>query len=259
MAPEPLTFIRVADVETTGFPPDAEIVEVGWTDIRYYPTGWQIEADGEWRFVDPGRPIPPGATAIHGITDEMVKGAMAADEARALIARGPDMLCAHNADFDSKFLRGHGLPWLCTLQGSRQAWPGHKSYKNEALRERLGITVTGDAHRAGYDSAVTARILIKLLDLMSVEQLIKVSMPSYEPLRMPFGQHAGCSFGEIPSTYLVWLVTKSDATVGIKSAARREMAKRAAVEKAEATPVAAPPSIAGSDDPDAWRRNLEAF
>jgi exodeoxyribonuclease X len=245
---DPLTFIRIADTETTGFPPDAEIVEIGWTDIRLYPDGWQIEADGQSRFVNPGRPIPQKATEIHGITDAMVAGGMEPDEARAFIARGPDFLCAHNADFDSKFLRGHGLPWICTLQCARQAWRGMPNYQNETLRERLGIEVTGDAHRAGYDSAVTARILIKLLEVMTLEQMVKVSMPSYQPLRMPFGAHAGKLFSEIPTSYLRWIAT-SDLSVGIKAAARAEIARNV-----QSAPAAYP-----EPDPDAWRNDIGRF
>jgi len=248
------TFIRIADVESTGFPPDAEIVEIGWTDIRYYPTGWQIEVDGQSRFVNPGRPIPEAATKVHGITDAMVADGMSADEARAFIARGPDMLCAHNADFDSKFLRGHDLPWLCTLQCSRQAWPGFPNYKNETIRQQLGITVEGDAHRAGYDSSVTARILIKLLDVMSIEQMVKVSKPSFQPIRMPFGKHAGKLFDEIPSSYLQWIVDHSDLAVGIKAAARASLSRAATASAA----MSAPPMFA-EPDPDAWRKEMEKF
>lgn len=248
---EPFTFIRIADTETTGFPPDAEMVEIGWTDIRYYPTGWAIEADGMSRFVNPGRPIPPGVTKIHGITDDMVVGGMDPEEARRFIGKGPDFICAHKADFDSKFLTGHGLPWICTLQSARHAWPGMPNYKNETLRQKLGIEVSGDAHRAGYDSAVTARILIKLFDVMTIEQMVKVSMPSYQPLRMPFGQHAGKRFSEIDSKYLYWLATKSDTSVGIKMAAKSEINKRAA-----ATPPLEPEL---EPDPDAWRAKVEPF
>lgn len=245
----PLTFIRIADVETTGFPPAAEIVEIGWTDLRYYPEGWVIEADGQSAFVNPGRPIPPEVTAIHGITDAMVVDGMHPDKAREFIARGPDILCAHNASFDRQFLRGHSLPWICTLQCSREAWRGFPNYKNETLRQQLGIAVGGDAHRAGYDSAVTARILLKLLDVMPIEKILKISNPAFQPLKMPFGEHAGKSFRDIPDSYLRWLVNKSDCAVGIRNAARAELEKRA---------VKAPPAPV-SDDLDAWRRQMERF
>lgn len=247
---EPLTFIRIADTETTGFPPDAEIVEIGWTDIRYYPGGWVIEADGQSAFVNPGRPIPAKATEIHGITDAMVAGGMQPDEARRFIAKGPDFLCAHNADFDSKFLRGHGLPWLCTLQCSRQTWRHFPNHKNETIRQQLGIEVPGDAHRAGYDSAVTARILIKLLESMTIEQMVKVSMPSYQPLRMPFGQHRGKSFDEIDAGYLRWLSNEEKMSIGIRAAAKAALARLNA--KPQPTP-------AVESDPDAWRGKVERF
>lgn len=221
-------FIRVADVESTGFPPDAEMVEIGWTDLRYYPDGWQIEDDQRSAFVNPGRPIPAAATAIHGITDDMVAGGMDPDEARRFIATGPSILCAHNAAFDWQFLRGHKLPWICTLQAARSIWPGLPNHKNETLREYLGILVHGDAHRAGYDAAVTARILLEVLNLRSIEELIEISKPAYVPLRMPFGKkYKGCKFTEIDDGYLDWLIREGGIQEGIKIAARRELDRRA--------------------------------
>ncbi|WP_378952223.1 exonuclease domain-containing protein [Mesorhizobium sp. ANAO-SY3R2] len=243
---ETFTFVRIADTETTGFPPDAEMVEIGWTDLRYYPTGWVIESDGQSRFVNPGRPIPPGASKIHGITDDMVVAGMDPNEARAFIATGPDMLCAHNAAFDRQFLRGHTLPWLCTLQCSRQAFPGLPNYKNETIRQELGLSVSGDAHRAGYDSAVTARIFLEIVKVMSIEKMLKASSPSYQPLRMPFGAHAGKLFTEIPEQYLNFIITKSDMAPGIKEAAR--IAKQKLVGTKAPEP-----------DPDAWRSQMGSF
>jgi exodeoxyribonuclease X len=40
---EPFTLIRVVDVETTSMDDPAEMVEVGFTDIRLFPDGWAIE------------------------------------------------------------------------------------------------------------------------------------------------------------------------------------------------------------------------
>lgn len=222
-------FIRVADTETTGFPPDAEIVEIGWTDLRFYPDGWQIEDDQRSAFVNPGRPIPAAASDVHHITDDMVAGGMDPDEARHLIATGPDILCAHNIAFDRQFLRGHKLPWICTLQAARSIWPGLPNHKNETLREFLGIVVHGDAHRAGYDAAVSARILLEILNLRSIDDLIEVSKPEFVPLRMPFGKkYRGCKFSEIDSGYLDWILRTSDIQEGVKIAARRELDRRAA-------------------------------
>lgn len=224
-----LDFIRVADTETTGFPPDAEMVEVGWTDLRLYPSGWEIEDDQRAAFVNPGRPIPAEASAIHGITDDMVVDGISPDEARRMITAGPAILVAHNVDFDSKFLRGHNLPWICTLRCARELWPGMRNHKNETIREELGIVVPTKhgAHRAGYDSAVTARILLELLNHMTVEQMVEISKPTREPLRMPFGRHAGKRFSDIDPGYLGWILGSDRMDAGIKAAAHRELQRRA--------------------------------
>ncbi len=219
--------IRVADVESTGLPPNAEMVEIGWCDLRLYPDGWQIEVDQQSAFVNPGRPIPPEATEVHHITDDMVADGMDPNEARRFIANGASLLCAHNAAFDRQFLRGHSLQWICTMECARLVWPGLPNHKNETIREYLGITVHGDAHRAGYDAAVTARILLEILNHMTLDEIIKASKPEAVPLRMPMGKHRGARFSDMDGGYLKWIVDKSDMRVGIKTAARNELARRA--------------------------------
>ena len=53
---------------------------------------------------DPGRPIPPEATAVHHITDEMVKGHRSDDAAVAEVLRDVSLVIAHNSTFDRPFL-----------------------------------------------------------------------------------------------------------------------------------------------------------
>ena len=73
----------------------------------------------EWSsLIRPARPIPPGATAVHGITDAMTAAAPAAAQVAAeLRTRCADhALAFHNAEFDLPFLRallrGAGQPPL---------------------------------------------------------------------------------------------------------------------------------------------------
>lgn len=63
----PLVFF---DVETTGIDPFHDrIIEIG--AVKIFPDGTQKE----YRYlINPGQPIPPGSTAIHNITDDMVSG-----------------------------------------------------------------------------------------------------------------------------------------------------------------------------------------
>lgn len=62
----------IFDLETTGFRPEDRIVEIGFQ--IYEATG----LTKEWRaLVDPLMPIPPGATAVHDISDDMIRGCRA--------------------------------------------------------------------------------------------------------------------------------------------------------------------------------------
>ena len=57
------------DLESTGIDPyNDRIIQIA--AIKYMPDGTKTEYD--WKF-NPGIPIPPGSTEIHGITDEMVR------------------------------------------------------------------------------------------------------------------------------------------------------------------------------------------
>jgi DNA polymerase III subunit epsilon len=103
----------VVDTETTGFDPTQghELVEVARVTIE------NGAMNGEWSsLIRPSRPIPPDASAVHGITDAMTASAPAASEVakrlRADCANHP--LVFHNAPFDLPFLRvllrGAGAP-----------------------------------------------------------------------------------------------------------------------------------------------------
>ncbi|HET6398231.1 MAG TPA: 3'-5' exonuclease [Candidatus Thermoplasmatota archaeon] len=79
----------------------------------------ELEEQGRWvQFVDPGIPIPPHATAIHGITDDDVRGrprfAAVAPRLRRLLEGA--VLMAYNARFDAGVLdlefRRCGIPPL---------------------------------------------------------------------------------------------------------------------------------------------------
>lgn len=217
--------LRIADTETTGFPPHAELVEIGWTDLRLYPEGWVIEVDNQSAFVNPGCPIPPKATEIHGITDAMVADGMKPNDARALLDKDAAFLGAHNVAFDRQFVRS-GKPWVCTLECGRKLWPGAPNHKLETLKEYLGIELDGDAHRAGYDAAVAARIFLEAVKLMPFDEMINVSKPDHVPRVMPFGKHKGVLFSQIDEGYLRWILKSDSMSKGIKTAARLALQSR---------------------------------
>ncbi|MGA0601517.1 exonuclease domain-containing protein [Caulobacter sp. KR2-114] len=164
--------LRVIDIETTGTSP-SEVIEIAAVDV--------IRSGGRWtagpprsRLFRPSGEISVHAMAIHHLTLADLDAALgpATDEAIAefvLQAPAPDVLVAHNADFERRHLgRATGaLPWLCTVKAARELWPGAPGYGNQVLRywRRLELdpALAMPAHRAAPDAWVTAHILIDLL------------------------------------------------------------------------------------------------
>ena len=153
----------IVDVETTGFSPrEDRVVEVACVVLD----GALREVASFSSLVDPGRPIPAYATAVHGIRDRDVAGApsLAALRPRLRELTAGATVVAHNAVFDRRFLTClEDREWLCTLHLARRAFPHAPAYKNQALRTYLGIDdprLRGrTAHRAYADVIVTAGVL----------------------------------------------------------------------------------------------------
>jgi len=153
----------VVDVETTGFSPVSDrIVEIACVCVD----GDRI-VDRWATLVDPGGPIPPRATEIHGITDAMVAGAPHAERAIAELRRfaAARTFVAHSARFDLSFLGAlKDRRAICTVRLARALVPEAPNHKNQTLRRVLEIDRLVDrglgAHRALDDALVTAHVLI---------------------------------------------------------------------------------------------------
>lgn len=115
--------------------------------------------------------IPPFITELTGITQEMVNKAPSAAVVMPKLMKfiGNDILAAHNASFDAKFLlaenkrlglEAHSQNLLCSLKLSRRIFPGLPSYTLTNLSTSLGIGFKSKAHRAEADAEVAAQLLI---------------------------------------------------------------------------------------------------
>lgn len=224
-----MTQIVVCDVETTGMGDDAEVCEVGCVSIIPKPTPVSVPFTS---LLKPRHQIPPEAMAIHHITNAMVE---AATPAESFLDRwnnefGHWILCAHNAEFEKRWL---GLPdtkWICTLKGARKVWPDAPSHGNQVLRYWLGLDadpkLAMPPHRAGPDAYVTALILQRLLKKATVEDLIQWSTEPSLLTKLHFGKHAGEPISEVPSGYLRWMLTQETMDADALHTARTELRRR---------------------------------
>ena len=162
----------VLDTETTGMDPSTgdRLVEIGCVELmNQLPTGKTYHV-----YINPERPIPPEATAVHGITDEYVKDMPTFGEivGNFMDFIGNDRLVIHNAEFDVKFLNAElkmfGFPSLDnrrvldTLKMARQKFPGSPA-NLDALCRRFNIDNSGRTyHGALLDSQLLAEVYLEL-------------------------------------------------------------------------------------------------
>lgn len=211
-----LTYL-VMDTETTGLDPAADrVVSVAgvWTRVDRGPFR------RESFLVDPGRPIPPEASAVHHITDRHVQGAPLLAQVLPTFQGGDfDVYVAHNAAFDFGFLPRAGRPVLCTLRLARKVWPGLPRYANQYLRYALGLEVPEaeglPAHEALADALVTSRLLLKELawleanpqpGIEGLQDLLDwVQAPNLLETCQFGNKHRGVPWARVPKDYLAWM------------------------------------------------------
>ena len=163
----PLLYV---DVETTGLRPGYgdRVCEIA--ALRCL--GGKV-VDAVQHLVNPGRPVSPGALAVHHITDEMLADAPTfADVAKdLLLLLDGAVLVGHNTPFDLGFvsseldLAGIDAPPVIALDTLRLARQIYKlsSYSLGNLADSLGIATSGNAHRAMADVVLTRAVFERLV------------------------------------------------------------------------------------------------
>lgn len=105
----------VLDTETTGLDNNAEVCQIGIINKN-----GDILLD---QLIKPQQPIPPDATRIHGITNQMIKDAptVLELESQLVTALKGKTVIIYNADYDARLLRQSFL--------AREATPENVPYK----------------------------------------------------------------------------------------------------------------------------------
>ena len=197
----------VFDIETTGLSvQNCRMTEIGAVKIK---DGQVLDTFNT--FVNPEQPIPEEIVKLTGITDGMVKDAPS--EAEALKAffdfvgkradtGGEMLLIAHNADFDTGFIRAASVrcgyefknPYLDTLALARFLLPDLKNHKLDTVATHYDL---GDFnhHRACDDAAMLAAIYFCMLrdldeqDVRTYDKLVSEMAEKTDPLKLrPYHQ-----------------------------------------------------------------------
>ncbi len=161
----------VLDTETTGLDDKAEIIEIAVIDA----TGKVLLNT----LVKPSKPIPAEATAIHGITDEMVKDAPTWPEVNPQLCSliSGKTIAIYNAEYDLRLLEQTDRIWkvtpkisvtpqiVCAMHeyaefyGQKSDRGGYKWQKLTAAAEQQGVIIEGTPHRALYDCLTTLGVI----------------------------------------------------------------------------------------------------
>ncbi len=154
------------DTETTGKDDVAKnrIIELGMVSFAYdRRTGRVLSALERYNALeDPGMPIPPEATKVNGITDEMVAGQRIDDAAVESLVEMADFVVAHHAGFDRPYCERRfpvfrDKAWACSMSQVDWLGAGMVSAKLEVIGMQQGFFYS--AHRAEVDCLAMLRVL----------------------------------------------------------------------------------------------------
>lgn len=207
------------DTETTGLESSDRICALGlvYDNISHF------------ELINPTKKIPPMASSIHHITNEMVKESPAFEfsKSHSLLQElntKENILVTHNAPFDIAMLQKEGVVWqgkiIDTLKCAKALMEDLGGYGLQFLRyecrlyrveneqfEKYGVTPM--AHNALSDALHTKMLLEYLEDLEPIEKLVEISQSRLLIKRFPFGKYAKKSIKSVAlkdPKYVQWMV-----------------------------------------------------
>lgn len=203
----------LADTETTGVSPSDGIVEVAWLLIS---DDFEVLDEGH-SLINPQRPIPAGASAIHGITMKDVADAPTADEyfydvLGNKLGSVDAIFTAHNAPFDMRYFGPYlpdTTPQMCTLRLARKLYPSVDNHKLATLVYALELDVDKDRfHSADGDMIILMSLLGKMTEDhgYTLWDLFEMANTPIQMTTMTFGKHKGVPLKDLPASYVSWLL-----------------------------------------------------
>ncbi|MFT4937934.1 MAG: DNA polymerase-3 subunit epsilon [Paraglaciecola sp.] len=161
----------VLDFETTGLSPDMgdRAIEIGAVRLEN-----GVVVDRFQALMNPGKRVSAFIENYTGITNRMLNQAAPCDEVMDEFAdfMGDSNLVAHNASFDKRFLdaelrrisRLYNGNFACSLLVARRIYQQAPNHKLGSLIAYKNIPSDGGFHRALFDSEMTAKLWMTMLD-----------------------------------------------------------------------------------------------
>lgn len=173
--------VIVLDFETTGLSPNVgdRAIEIGAVRMDNGRV-----TDRFQELMNPGQRISGFIESYTGITNGMLASARPCSEVMVDFAHfiGGYNLVAHNASFDKRFLDAelervsmdYTGQFACSMLAARRIYQQAPNHKLGTLVAYNKFPVEGTFHRALYDSEVTAKLWLAMLD--DIEQRYEISV-----------------------------------------------------------------------------------
>ena len=173
--------VVILDFETTGLSPGVgdRAIEIGAVKIeRGQVTGRFQE------LMNPGQRISGFIESYTGITNAMLADARPCSQVMRDFADfiGDYNLVAHNASFDKRFLDAefarisieYSGQFACSMLAARRLCQQASNHRLGTLVTYLNIPIEGTFHRALYDSEMTTKIWMAMLDIITQQYELPV-------------------------------------------------------------------------------------
>ena len=213
------------DLETTGLEREDKICSIALIIVDEESTSYKYE------LINEGKKIPPQASSIHHLTNEMIKNRPEFKESEIYKflqenSNDRNTLIAHNIKFDLEKLSSAGVIWkgdvVDTLRVTKHLIPECeffslqvlryelKLYKDEEKEKvQLGIKDALSAHNALGDALVSKLLFNFLEELASLDKMKELSFKNVLLQKFDFGKHSGKYIEEIAMNdrgYLEWML-----------------------------------------------------
>jgi len=212
------------DIETTGLEDDDKLCSIALLDANNY----------KYELVNEGKKIPPLASSINHITNEMIKNKVSFKDTEIyeyLYKHNTkeNTLVAHNIKFDLDKLESSGLVWvggtIDTLRVTKHLIPECELFSLQVLRYELklyrdenkqikeyGIKDALFAHHALCDVVIVKLLFKYLKDLADEDMMKELSVKNVLLEKFTFGKYKSRYIEEIcmnDRAYISWLMNNA--------------------------------------------------